>query len=210
MNQPEKNSGVSPTKRQNLPPTPQGSLRELVRNPLNYFHSITQRYGDIVCYRPAPETAYLINHPDYIHHVLVDNHHNYSKDTYSNQAFKKAIGPGLINFEGEAWLRQRRLMQPAFHHNRLMQLDGRIVQAADNMLDQWQTHFGNGTPVDIAREMAALTMTITCQAMFGVDLGDEVFTIGEIINGVATLLEKPSHPRLQAAMRDVWRCRAHY
>ncbi len=174
-----------------------------MRNPLNYFHSITQQYGDIVCYRPAPETAYLINHPDYIHHVLVDNHHNYSKDTYSNQAFKKAIGPGLINFEGEAWLRQRRLMQPAFHHNRLMQLDEMIVQAADDMLDQWQSRCDNGTPVDIAREMAALTMTITCRAMFGVDLGDEVFTIGEIINGVATLLEKPSHPRLQEAIREV-------
>lgn len=185
-----------------LPPAPRGSLRELVRDPLNYFLSITRQYGDIVCYRPAPDTAFLINHPDYIRHVLVDNQRNYSKDTYSNQAFKKAIGEGLINLEGEAWLRRRRLMQPAFHSDRLAALDEMIVEAAQEMLRRWQDCYEQGQPVDVAREMAALTMTITAQALFGVNLGAEVNAIGEIINPVADLLEKPNHPRLQQAGRE--------
>jgi cytochrome P450 len=162
-----------------------------VRNPLNYFLSITRQYGDIICYRPAPDTAYLINHPDYIHHVLVDNARNYSKDTYSNQAFKKAIGPGLINFEGDAWLSRRRLMQPAFHHNRLEPLDGMIVEAVQEMLDRWQVHYNAGQTIDVAREMAALTMTITSRALFGVDLGMQPGRRG--INGVA-IYRKPNHP----------------
>ena len=208
MDQPELNPQLSPTPWHPLPPTPHGNLRELVRNPLNYFLTITREFGDIICYRPAPDTAVLINHPDFIHHVLVDNHRNYTKDTFSNQAFKKAIGPGLINFEGEAWLRQRRLMQPAFHHSRLEPMDGMIVQATLDMLDRWQISRTNHQPVDVAREMAALTMTITCRALFGVDLGTEVYAIGEIINSVATLLEKPNHPRLQQAKDGVfWRGR---
>ncbi len=198
----EANSEHPPVSQHVLPPTPKGNLRDLVRDPLNYFLSITRQYGDIVCYRPAPDTAYLINHPDYIHHVLVDNHQNYSKDTYSNQAFKKAIGPGLINFEGSEWLNQRRLSQPAFHHTQLEPLDEMIVQAANDMLDQWQTHYQNNQPVDIAREMAALTMKITCKALFGVDLGSEVREIAELINGVATLLQKPNHPHLKGAARE--------
>jgi cytochrome P450 len=185
-----------------MPPTPRGSLRELVRNPLAYFLSITRQYGDIVCYRPAPETAYLINHPDYIRHVLVENQRSYSKDTYSNQAFKKALGNGLITLEGDAWLRQRRLMQPAFHHTRLEPLDRMIVQAAQDMLTRWQARYALGKPVDVAREMAALTMTITSRALFGVDLGDEVNAIGEIVNGVADIFEKPNHPRVQEASRQ--------
>jgi cytochrome P450 len=185
-----------------LPPIPRGSLRELVRDPLAYFSSIVSQYGDIICYRPAPDTAYLINHPAMIRHVLVDNQRNYSKDTYSNQAFKKAIGEGLINLEGNAWLRQRRLMQPAFHHQRLETLDGMIVQETHEMLERWQSSYQQGAPVDVAREMAALTMTITARALFGVDLGDEVKAIGEIINGVADLIEKPKHPRLQEAVRE--------
>jgi len=194
------NTTHSPERR--LPPTPHGSVRQLVRNPLSYFLSITQQYGDIVCYRPAPDPAYLINHPNYIRHVLVENYHNYSKDTYSNQAFKQVIGEGLINLEGDAWLRQRRLMQPAFHHSRLERLDGMIVQATLDMLDRWQVFSESGQPVDIAREMAALTMTITSRALFGVDLGDEVKAIGEIINKVANLTEKPRDPRLQQAARE--------
>ncbi len=194
-----KNSG---TTRHRLPPTPQGSVRELVRDPLNYFLSITREHGDIVCYRPAPDTAYLINHPDYVHHVLVDNRANYSKDTSSNQAFKTAIGPGLINYEGDEWRERRRLMQPNFHIDRLEPLDGMIVQAASDMLDRWQERFDAARPIDIPREMAALTMRITCQALFGVDLHEEVYAIGELINGVATLLEKPNHPRLQSAIHE--------
>jgi len=186
-----------------IPPIPGDSVRELVRNPLNYFLSITRQHGDIICYRPAPDTAYLINHPDYIHHVLVDNARNYSKDTYSNQAFKKAIGPGLINFEGDAWLGRRRLMQPAFHHTRLEPLDGMIIEAVQEMLDRWQVSHTAGQTIDVAREMAALTMTITSRALFGVDLGEAVHTMGEVINGVADLLEKPNHPRMQQAVAEL-------
>jgi cytochrome P450 len=186
-----------------IPPTPSNSVRELVRNPLSYFLSITRRYGDIICYRPAPDTAYLINHPDYIHHVLVDNARNYSKDTYSNQAFKKAIGPGLINFEGDAWLHRRRLMQPAFHHIRLEPLDGMIVETVQKMLDRWQAYYQAGQAIDVAREMTALTMKITSRALFGVDLGEAAHSMGEVINGVADLLEKPNHPRMKHAVAEL-------
>lgn len=202
MTQPETASAHPSTAGRRLPPTPHGGSRDLVRRPLDYFRSITRQYGDIVCYRPAPDTAYLINHPDYIHHVLVDNQRNYNKDTYSNQAFKRAIGPGLINFEGEEWSRRRRLMQPAFHAARLEALDGMIVQATQDMLGRWKDSYDSNQTVDVAREMAALTMTITCRALFGVDLGAEVYAIGEIINGVATLLPRPNHPRLQQAARE--------
>lgn len=185
-----------------LPPVPQGSMRELVRNPLSFFTSITQEYGDIVCYRPAPDTAYLLNHPDYVRHVLVDNNRNYSKDTYSIQVFKKVCGDGLITAEGEVWRAQRRLMQPAFHHSRLERLDGLIVQATQEMLPRWDDCCSQGEPVDIAREMARLTLSVTTRALFGVNLGERVNQVGEIVNRSALLFEKPSHPALQQAAQE--------
>lgn len=186
----------------NLPPVPQRSARELVRDPLSYFTSITRQYGDIVCYRPAPDTAYLLNHPDFVRHVLVDNSRNYDKTTYSNQVFKKVVGDGLITAEGDAWRRQRRLMQPAFHHTRLERLDRLIVQAAQEMLENWQGHYQQGQPVDIARQMAALTLTVTTRALFGVNLGERVNTVGEIVNRAALLFEKPNNPQLQQASQE--------
>lgn len=184
------------------PPIPRSNLRELVRNPLSFFTSITQQYGDIVCYRPAPDMAYLLNHPDYVRHVLVENNRNYSKATYSNQIFKKVVGDGLITAEGDEWLQQRRLMQPAFHHSRLERLDGLIVQATQEMLARWETAYARGEMVDIAREMAALTLTVTARALFGVNLGERVNAIGEIVNRAALLFEKPSHPALRQSAQE--------
>jgi cytochrome P450 len=74
-----------------------------------------------------------------------------------------------------------------------------IVQAASDMLDRWQECYETGQPVDVARQMAALTMTVTARLLFGVDLGNEVNEIGELINSVADLLQRPNHPRLHAA-----------
>ncbi len=191
-----------PASGRRLPPVPEHSLRELVRNPLNFFSSITRQYGDVVCYRPAPDMAYLINHPDDIRHVLVDNNRNYSKATHSNQAFKKVVGDGLITAEGEEWRWQRRLMQPAFHHTRIARLDSLIVAATRDMLGTWQQHYLEGQPVDITRQMSALTLTVTARALFGVDLGEKVNHLGEIVNRAAAMLEKPSHPAVHQATQD--------
>lgn len=192
---------ASPGRR--LPPIVSGhSIREMARSPLQFFQSIASQYGDIVCYRPAPEPAFLINHPDHIRHVLVDNNRNYTKDTYSNRLFTKVVGEGLLTSEGERWRKQRRMMQPAFHHTRIEQLDGMIVQATQDMLVQWQKAYEANRPIDIAREMAALTLTITTRSLFGVDLGGEVRQVGEIINRAASYLEKPSNPHLIESARD--------
>jgi cytochrome P450 len=186
-----------------VPPSPSGrSIREMVRDPLQFFQGIASQYGDLVCYRPAPEPAYLLNHPDYIRHVLVDNNRNYSKATSSNQVFKMVIGEGLLNSEGETWRSQRRMMQPAFHHTRIEKLDTMVVEAAQAMLNGWQRAFDANQPIDIAREMAALTLTITTRALFGVDLGDEVREVGEIINRAASFLEKPSNPQLIQSAKE--------
>ncbi len=175
-------------------------MRRLVRDPLRFFSTLAADYGDVVCYRPAPDTAYLINHPDYVRHILVDNNRNYSKETHTNQMFHTLVAGGLLTSEGAVWRKQRRMMQPAFHHTRLEPLDTMIAQATDDMLARWQLLERQNQPVDVAREMAALTLTVTTRALFGVNLGDEVREIGEMVNRSIAFLEKPSDPRLKEAI----------
>jgi cytochrome P450 len=179
------------------PPSPESKTRELVRDPLNFFLTITRQYGDVVRYRPAPDPAILVNHPDYVRHILVDNNRNYTKDTYINQKFKDQVGDGLLTSEGEVWRQQRRLMQPAFHHTRLQKLDRPIVEIVAARLENWQEHAARGEPVDIASEMASLTLSITTKLLFGIDLGEEVDEVGRAVNMGGDLLEKPNHPRFR-------------
>ncbi len=187
-----------------LPPTPdRREMRRLVRDPLRFFSTLAAQYGDVVCYRPAPDTAYLINHPDYVRHVLVDNNRNYSKETHTNQMFHTLVAGGLLTSEGEVWRKQRRMMQPAFHHTRLEPLDTMIADATDAVLERWRTFEVQNQPVDVAREMAALTLTVTTRALFGVNLGDEVREVGEMVNRAIGTLEKPSDPRLKESINGL-------
>ncbi len=195
-----------PNEQQNqriYPPSARGSIRELVKDPLSYFHNLVTQFGDIVCYRPAPETAYLINHPDFVRHILVENYQNYRKDTRSIQVFKKMVGDGLITSDGDTWRWQRKLVTPAFHRNRLDALDHLIVKATNEMLDRWANKYIQGQPVDVAREMASLTLTVTTQALFGVDIGDEVNVIGEWVNQAARDFEKPSRENVQESAHAI-------
>jgi cytochrome P450 len=186
-----------------MPPSPRGSTRELVRQPLSFFLAITRQFGDVVCYRSAPEVAFLINHPDHIRHILVENNKNYSKATYSNNKFKDVIADGLLVSEGDSWLRQRRLMQPAFHQNRLTQLVPLVTSETARIIERIEAAAADGQPVDISKLMASLTLSITTKALFGVDLGDEVNNVGDVINMAADLLEKSKHARFQNALQYV-------
>lgn len=188
------------------PPIATGrNLRRLVRDPLSYFQAITAEFGDIVCYRTAPETAYLVNHPDYVRHVLVDNNRNYSKETHTNQTFNRVVAEGLLTSEGDVWRKQRRMMQPAFHRTRLAPLDQLIAEETARMLDRWRRVQERDGTVDIAAEMADLTLTVTTRALFGVVLGEDVREIGETVNGAVALLEKPSDPRVGEAVEKLFR-----
>ncbi len=186
-----------------LPPTPQLNAREILRDPLAFFPTLARQYGDIVGYRRTPEPAYLVNHPDYIRHILMDNNRNYSKATYINQMFKSVVADGLLTAEGEDWLQQRRLMQPAFHHKRIASLDAVIIGEVQKMLERWKTSSQKGQPVDISREMAVLTLNITTRALFGVDIGEEAALVGDAVLISADLLEKPSNPRFRNAAHAV-------
>ena len=187
-----------------LPPSPsRSSVRGVLRDPLRFFLTIASEYGDVVRYRPAPDTAYLINHPDYVRHVLVDNNRNYTKETHTNQVFNRVVAEGLLTSEGDTWRRQRRMMQPAFHHTRLALLDKMIAESTETMLERWRGFHEREEPLDMAREMAALTLTITTRALFGVILGDEVREIGEMVNRAISFLEKPSDPRVQQSMGEL-------
>jgi cytochrome P450 len=172
-------------------------MRELVKDPLEFFLSVARIQGDVACYRPAPEPAFLINHPDYVAHVLGSHWANYSKDTYSNRMFKSAVGEGILTNEGEAWKRARRAMQPYFSRRRVAQLDGMINRHCQSMLDRWEAEAAADRPVNISREMGLLTLSITLEALFGVTLGGIATTIGTAVDTILDLLEKPRRARFR-------------
>jgi cytochrome P450 len=75
---------------------------------------VAREYGDIVCLRFFHIRTFLVSHPDHIEDVLINNTGKFIKGRVL-RANRHLFGNGLLTSEGQFWLRQRRMMQPAFH-----------------------------------------------------------------------------------------------
>ena len=134
----------------------------------------------------------LLNHPEYIKHVLVTNHQNYPKSRLNRQILGRVLGQGLLTTEGKDWHRQRQIVAPAFHHMRIAGLAGIMTECAEATRERWQGAAERGEALDVFREMTALTMEITAKALFSRDVAPSVHEIGRAITVILQTFGKPS------------------
>jgi cytochrome P450 len=110
-----------------------GNFPLATRDPLATFSLWARQYGDIYHYRALKVHVYFLNHPDHIEQVLVANNRNFIKGR-GLQVNRRLFGNGLLTSEGDFWLRQRRLSQPAFHRERIASYAKIMVSYTERML----------------------------------------------------------------------------
>ena len=154
-----------------------GNLLDLWRDVLGSLLKSREQYGDVVRFRLGPRVLHLLAHPDHIEHVLLYNSQNYDKDTRCSAKIRSVTGEGLLTSNGDFWLRQRRLMQPAFAPQRAASFFDIMSNATEAMLDRWQSIAARGGTLDVASEMMRLTCTIVARALFGADISGDLDTI---------------------------------
>ena len=154
------------------------------RNPTQVFLDAARRYGEVAYFKIGPRHGYLVTNPADIRHVLQDNARNYRKSPLYDR-LRVVFGNGLLTSEGEFWLRQRRIAQPAFHRHRIAALAGIMAGAARQVAERWDTIARGGQPVDVDEEMMRLTRTVVLRTLLGTDLGpfsDRVDDAWRILN----------------------------
>lgn len=156
-----------------------GSMPDIRQNALNFYTRAALEYGDVLRLRTGPFISYMLNNPDHIKYVLQDNHRNYDKETFTNRLIKPVVGEGLLTSEGSLWLQQRRLMQPAFHRQRIAELTTTMTNCTAAMLDRWRNL--EGQSFDVVGEMMRLTLDIVSKTLFSRDIEQEASTIGEVV-----------------------------
>lgn len=140
-------------------------LRRFRRDPLAFLEAAAAR-GPLVEFVIGPQRVFLLSDPAGIEDVLVTNAAGFAKGRALERA-KLTLGDGLLTSEGAVHLRQRRLMQPAFHKARVAGYTEAMVRAAVAMRDEWRP----GVPLDLSREMNRLTLTIVADTLFGAQVG---------------------------------------
>jgi cytochrome P450 len=165
-----------------FPPGPPSNLiRSLFgamqQNPLDYFTAMAQKYGDVSGMRIGNFRSFFVNHPDMIEDVLVNHARKFHKGRIL-QANKYLFGEGLLTSEGDFWLRQRRLSQPAFHRARVGSYAATMAEYAEQSMFTWR----DGEERDIHEEMMQLALRIVGKTLFDADVTQDAKEVGETLD----------------------------
>src|SRR5262249_25222001 len=174
------------------PPGPKGlpilgCLVDLRRRPLDLMLE-SVRYGDVAYVRfPFVGGAYLLNHPDYIGSVLVDNAKGFVKSA-DYVVLKQLLGEGLVTSEGELHKRQRRPIAPAFHRGRISTYADIMTSYGLRMCERWQP----GATLDIHREMTQVTLAIVSKTLLDANVDSaEASAVSGAVTILSPLLYNP-------------------
>jgi len=166
-----------------IPPSPPlvswlgGHLNRFRTGRLDFFTETARAYGDMVKLRFGHRRVYLVSHPDLIEEVLVTQNNNFVKH-FALRLNPLVLGKGLLTSEGDFWLRQRRLSQPAFARNRIAAYGPAMVAAAQRVIEAWRP----GEQRDIMVEMMRLTLAIAAKTLFDADVSGAAASVVDALN----------------------------
>jgi len=163
---------------------------------LTFTAKIARDFGDIAHYKLGPLHVFQLNHPDLIGEVLVDKADKFHKPRLMKRGLRPTAGNGLLTSDGALWQRQRKLIQPAFRHDRLAAYAGVMVAHAQSMMDSYR----EGEVRDISADMARITLGIVVRCLFGTDPPREVCDISEPMLAVLDA----ANERLNSVLRTSW------
>ena len=172
-------------KQENLPPSLKagifgGHFIKFRRRPTEFLED-NAKLGDVTHFKLGGQPAFFLNHPDFIRDLLITNNAKFMKGR-ALQRSKRLLGEGLLTSEGEKHLRQRRMIQPAFHRARIAEYAKAMTEFAGKMSGEWHS----GEIRDIDKEMMRLTLQIVGKTLFSANVDDEADEIGKALT---TLIE---------------------
>jgi cytochrome P450 len=196
------------------PLKPLALLRTLKRNPLECW--AMQHFEEPIVAGGLPiGHALLVHEPGAIRHILLDNATNYRKDHLQRRVLSAGLSEGLLSAEGEQWRLQRRVLAPMFARKTVMDFRSAMMAAAVLLISRW-SGLGDGATIDVAAEMARVTLEVLERTIFsdGFGSGAETIriamatyftTIGKIspldILGVPEFVPRLSRLRVRSTLR---------
>ena len=184
--------------KQNADGTPSRSLRNVdalpliggmiayLRDPLGFLIRTRKRDGDVATFRLLDRKFLFVSDPALIEQVLVKQSARFSKDWFARD-LKRVLGEGLLTSEGDFWKRQRRLMSPAFHRERLAEYAAVMVERTERALAEWSV----GEERDIHHDFMELTLDIVARTLFSADVEGVGAVIGPALDAVLDWYSNP-------------------
>lgn len=158
------------------------------RNPIPFHKRYFERFGDSFSIRIGFSKYIILSRDNEItQYILVKNQKNYHKSKFQSVYLSKYLGKGLLTSDGDFWLKQRRLIQPAFHKQKMNQL-------VDNMNKTISAELHNlieDKAIDLFPVMSNLAFNVVAKSLFQLSTAENKFhRIKFIIEEVQNFLIK--------------------
>ncbi len=152
-------------------------LMRMTRDRIGFFRSMAREYGDVSSVQIGGQQVVMLTHPDDIRDVLVTHGRLFTKGRALERA-KQLVGEGILTSEGALHLRQRRLVQPAFHRARIANYAQQMADLSGQLTDGWR----DGAELDVNAEMMRLTLNIVAATLFSAAVDDEAREIASALD----------------------------
>jgi len=158
------------------------------KNPIPYHHNFFQKYGNTFSVKLGRHKRLLLSRDkDLVQYILQKNHKNYYKSKIQTNYLSKYLGNGLLTANGEFWLKQRRLIQPAFHKQKMEQLVDLMQQTIAAELDK----VPENKEIDVFSIMNHLAFKVVATSLFNLSISEPLLMrLQEIIGEVQEFLVK--------------------
>ena len=144
---------------------------------------------DIVRGRFFGRGSFILNAPDAIRHVLVDNYENYTRTPAGIRVLRPMLGEGLLIAEGRNWKYQRRTLAPAFTPRAVAALVPHMVAAIDETIAKLGA--ASKAPVDLREAMQRMTLEIAGRTMFSFGMQRHGASLREFVMEYGARLARP-------------------
>lgn len=158
-----------------------GVMPEMISDMLGLFTNTARTYGGIAHFKLLNKSYLLVTNPDYVKYILQDNYKNYIRGR-SVETGRVLLGNGLPLIDGDFWLRERRILQPTFHRERLERLTDVLTSVIEIFMQDWEAKSKRNEILDLDDEMMRLTLTVIIKSMFSAQIDDKIQSLSQAFN----------------------------
>jgi len=158
------------------------------KNPIPFHKKYFDAFGDTFSLKIGRTKHVILSRDNEVaQHILQKHHKNYQKSELQTKFISKYLGHGLLTVNGDFWLKQRRMIQPAFHKQKMNQLVQNMQQTIANQLRDLPEE----RPVELFAEMNQLAFTVVAKSLFHLsDIEEKMDRLKIIISQVQEFLIK--------------------
>lgn len=141
---------------------------KFLKDPIALMESNIKQYGSTYRFQLGNHPAIFTADPGFIQHVLQKQHRKYIKSPPHFEKLARYLGHGLLTIDGPYWLRQRRLIQPGFHRQRIASLATLMNQVIDDFIEDFDDQVDKEH--DLFDAMQELAFQIIARSIFNLQI----------------------------------------